>query len=212
MPAVNSLRELLIEELRDIYDAEKRLTKALPKISKASSHDELKSAIDAHLEETREHVTRLEHAFEALDTPARAKTCAAMKGLIEEGDEHAGEDYADEGLKDAAIIGSAQRVEHYEIAAYGTAIAHAKLLELDDVVALLESTLEEEKAADSKLTEIAESVVNLDASAGDSDDEESEENDEQGAGEPARRPAMRMAMTGGKATGRAKSGAKARAR
>jgi ferritin-like metal-binding protein YciE len=212
MPAVNSLRELLIEELRDIYDAEKRLTKALPKISKASSHDELKSAIDAHLEETREHVTRLEQAFDALDTPARAKTCAAMKGLIEEGDEHAGEDYADEGLKDAAIIGSAQRVEHYEIAAYGTAIAHAKLLELDDVVALLESTLEEEKAADSKLTEIAESVVNLDASAGDSDDEESEENDEQGAGEPARRPAMRMSMTGGKAAGRAKSGAKARAR
>src|SRR6187401_2057603 len=212
MPAVNSLRELLIEELRDIYDAEKRLTKALPKISKASSHDELKSAIDAHLEETREHVTRLEQAFDALDTPARAKTCAAMKGLIEEGDEHAGEDYADEGLKDAAIIGSEQRVEHYEIAAYGTAIAHAKLLELDDVVALLESTLEEEKAADSKLTEIAESVVNLDASAGDSDDEESEENDEQGAGEPARRPAMRMAMTGGKAAGRAKSGAKARAR
>ena len=212
MPAVNSLRELLIEELRDIYDAEKRLTKALPKISKASSHDELKSAIDAHLEETREHVTRLEQAFEALDTPARAKTCAAMKGLIEEGDEHAGEDYADEGLKDAAIIGSAQRVEHYEIAAYGTAIAHAKLLELDDVVALLESTLEEEKAADSKLTEIAESVVNLDASAGDSNDEESEENDEQGAGEPARRPAMRMSMTGGKAAGRAKSGAKARAR
>jgi len=212
MPAVNSLRELLVEELRDIYDAEKRLTKALPKISKASSHDELKSAIDAHLEETREHVTRLEQAFDALDTPARAKTCAAMKGLIEEGDEHAGEDYADEGLKDAAIIGSAQRVEHYEIAAYGTAIAHAKLLELDDVVALLESTLEEEKAADSKLTEIAESVVNLDASAGDSDDEESEENDEQGAGEPARRPAMRMAMTGGKAAGRAKSGAKARAR
>ena len=214
MPAVNSLRELLIEELRDIYDAEKRLTKALPKISKASAHDELKSAIDAHLEETREHVIRLEQAFEALDTPARAKTCAAMKGLIEEGDEHAGEDYADEGLKDAAIIGSAQRVEHYEIAAYGTAIAHAKLLELDDVVALLESTLEEEKAADSKLTEIAESVVNLDASAAGADDEASDEkegNDEDGE-EPARRPAMRMSMTGGKSTARPKSGAKARAR
>lgn len=214
MPAVNSLRELLVEELRDIYDAEKRLTKALPKISKAAAHDELKSAIDAHLEETREHVIRLEQAFEALDTPARAKTCAAMKGLIEEGDEHAGEDYADEGLKDAAIIGSAQRVEHYEIAAYGTAIAHAKLLELDDVVALLESTLEEEKAADSKLTEIAESVVNLDASAAGADDEASDEkegNDEDGE-EPARRPAMRMAMTGGKSTARPKSGAKARAR
>ena len=206
MPAVNSLRELLIEELRDIYDAEKRLTKALPKISKASSHDELKSAIDAHLEETREHVTRLEHAFEALDTPARAKTCAAMKGLIEEGDEHAGEDYADEGLKDAAIIGSAQRVEHYEIAAYGTAIAHAKLLELDDVVALLESTLEEEKAADSKLTEIAESVVNLDASAGDSNDDRSVAQDRRavchrGADpRPAARPALRNTSAAGKAT------------
>ena len=207
MPAVNSLRELLVEELRDIYDAEKRLTKALPKISKASSHDELKSAIDAHLEETREHVTRLEQAFEALDTPARAKTCAAMKGLIEEGDEHAGEDYADEGLRDAAIIGSAQRVEHYEIAAYGTAIAHAKLLALDDVVALLESTLEEEKAADSKLTEIAESVVNLDASAAD----ETDETDVTGDGS-ARRPAMRMSIGGSKPTARPKNGAKARAR
>jgi hypothetical protein len=137
-----------------------------------------------------------------------------MKGLIEEGDEHAGEDYADDGLRDAAIIGSAQRVEHYEIAAYGTAIAHAKLLELDDVVALLESTLEEEKAADSKLTEIAESVVNLDASAAGADDEasdETEENDETGE-EPGRRPAMRMAMTGGKSTARPKSGTKARAR
>ena len=213
MSAVNSLRELLVEELRDIYDAEKRLTKALPKISKASSHDELKSAIDAHLEETREHVIRLEQAFEALDAPARAKTCAGMKGLVEEGDEHAGEDYADEGLRDAAIIGSAQRVEHYEIAAYGTAIAHAKLLELDDVVALLESTLEEEKAADSKLTEIAESVVNLDASAADDGDEldETEAGDEAG-GEAARRPAMRMSITGGKSNGRSKSGAKARAR
>ena len=213
MSSVNSLRELLIEELRDIYDAEKRLTKALPKISKASSHDELKSAIDAHLEETREHVIRLEEAFKALDTPARAKTCAAMKGLIEEGDEHAGEDYADEGLRDAAIIGSAQRVEHYEIAAYGTAIAHARLLELDEVVALLESTLEEEKAADSKLTEIAESVVNLDASAADEGDasEETDKDEEAGA-EPARRPAMRMGITGGKSNARPKSGAKARAR
>ena len=160
MPAVNSLRELLVEELRDIYDAEKRLTKALPKISKASSHDELKSAIDAHLEETREHVTRLEQAFDALDTPARAKTCAAMKGLIEEGDEDAGEDYADEGLKDAAIIGSAQRVEHYEIAGYGCARTFAQQLGHDKVAAMLQETLDEEKAADEKLTEIALQSVN----------------------------------------------------
>ena len=211
MPAVNSLRELLVEELRDIYDAEKRLTKALPKISKASSHDELKSAIDAHLEETREHVIRLEEAFKALDAPVRAKTCVAMKGLVEEGDEHAGEDYADDGLRDAAIIGSAQRVEHYEIAAYGTAIAHARLLELDDVVALLESTLEEEKAADNKLTEIAESVVNLDASAADEGDE-AEETDDEAGNDRARRPAVRMSITGGKSNSRAKTGTKARAR
>ncbi len=212
MSSVNSLRELLVEELRDIYDAEKRLTKALPKISKAASHDELKSAIDAHLEETREHVIRLEQAFKALDEPARAKTCAGMKGLIEEGDEHVGEDYADDGLRDAVIIGSAQRVEHYEIAAYGTAIAYARLLDLDDVVSLLESTLEEEKAADSKLTEIAESVVNLDASASEDGEEldETEEDGEAGT-DQKRRPAIRMAMTGSKSSARPKSG-KARAR
>ena len=215
MSSVNSLRELLVEELRDIYDAEKRLTKALPKISKASAHDELKSAIDAHLEETREHVIRLEQAFKALDTPARAKTCVAMKGLIEEGDEHAGEDYADEGLRDAAIIGSAQRVEHYEIAAYGTAIAHARLLELDDVVALLESTLEEEKAAENKLPPkspkaSSTSMPRLRTTA--TSRKRRKKGTARPAAEPARRPAMRMAITGGKPNARAKSGAKARAR
>jgi ferritin-like metal-binding protein YciE len=163
MPSVDSLRTLLIEELKDIYDAEQRLTKAIPKLIKKSTHEELKTALQDHLELTEEHVSRIEQAFEELEQSPKAKTCAGMKGLIQEGDEHAGEDYENDGLRDAAIIGAAQRVEHYEIAAYGTAIAHARLLGLDDVSELLEETLEEEKAADAKLTEIAESAVNLDA-------------------------------------------------
>lgn len=172
MPAIDSLHTLIVEQLKDIYDAEKRLTKALPKMMKKVTHDELRSAIESHLAETEEHVSRLEQAFEALGEKARAKTCPGMKGLIEEGDEHAGEDYEDDGLRDAAIIGSAQRVEHYEIAAYGTILAHARQLGLDEVVDLLEPTLEEEKAADEKLTEIAESVVNLDAADQDEEEED----------------------------------------
>jgi ferritin-like metal-binding protein YciE len=163
MASIDSLRTLLIEELKDIYDAESRLTKAIPKLIKKTTHDELRTALQNHLEQTEEHVARIEQAFEELDQPPKSKTCAGMKGLIEEGNETAGERYGNDGLRDAAIIGAAQRVEHYEIAAYGTAIAHARLLELDSVVNLLEETLEEEKEADSKLTEVAESVVNLDA-------------------------------------------------
>lgn len=163
MASIDSLRTLLIEELKDIYDAENRLTKAIPKLIKKSTHDELKSALQHHLEQTEEHVSRIEQAFDELDQSPKAKTCAGMKGLIEEGDDTVGERYDNEGLRDAAIIGAAQRVEHYEIAAYGTAIAHARLLELDSVVNLLEETLEEEKEADEKLTEVAESVVNVDA-------------------------------------------------
>jgi len=167
MPDIVSLRTLLLEQLKDIYDAENRLTKAIPKLVKKSTNPQLKKALQSHLDETEEHVSRIEQAFEELDQSPKARTCAGMKGLIAEGDEHAGEDYDHDGLRDAAIIGSAQRVEHYEIAAYGTAIAHARLLELDEVVSLLEDTLEEEKAADRKLTEIAESIVNIDAESAD---------------------------------------------
>jgi len=163
MASIDSLRTLVIEELKDIYDAENRLTKAIPKLVKKSTNDQLKTALQDHLAQTEEHVSRIEQAFEQLDQSPKAKSCAGMKGIIEEGDEHAGESYDHDGLRDAAIIGAAQRVEHYEIAAYGTVIAHARLLGLDDVASLLEETLEEEKAADEKLTEIAETVVNLDA-------------------------------------------------
>jgi len=192
MARIDSLRTLLVEELKDIYDAEKRLTKAIPKLIKKSTNDELKTALQNHLGETEEHVSRIEQAFDQLDLAAKSKPCAAMKGIIEEGDEHVGEDYADDGLRDAVIIGSAQRVEHYEIAAYGTAIAHARLLELDDVVSLLEETLEEEKAADQKLTDIAESVVNLDAA---SEDEE-EERGASASGRSSRGAGAGVAMMG----------------
>jgi ferritin-like metal-binding protein YciE len=167
MATVDSLTTLLVDELRDIYDAEKRLTKAIPKLAKASTSDELRGALESHLSETEQHVTRLEQAFEHLDEPARRKPCAGMRGLIEEGDEHIKEDFEDDGLRDATIIGAAQRVEHYEMAAYGTAVAHARLLGQAEVAELLEETLAEEKAADRKLTDIADGVVNLDAAAAD---------------------------------------------
>jgi len=172
MATVDSLRSLLIEQVKDLYDAERRLTKAIPKLAKASTNEELQAALEEHLGETENQVSRLEQVFSVLDERPKAKPCEGMKGLITEGDEHAKEDYDDDDLRDAIIIGSAQRVEHYEIAGYGTAIAHARLLGLDDVVELLEETLEEEKAADLKLTQIAESVVNLEAA--DESDEEME--------------------------------------
>jgi ferritin-like metal-binding protein YciE len=176
MASIDSMNALLVDELRDIYDAEKRLTKAIPKLAKKATNEELRSALEEHLQETEGQIARLEEAFEHLGERAKAKPCAGMRGIIEEGDEHVGEDYEDDDLRDAVIIGSAQRVEHYEIAAYGTAIAHARLLQQDDIVQLLEETLEEEKATDAKLTEIAESVVNLEAA---DQSEESDESSEQ---------------------------------
>ena len=172
MATIDSLTSLLVEQVKDLYDAERRLIKAIPKLAKASTNEALQAALEAHLEETENQVSRLEQVFELLEERPKAKPCEGMKGLIEEGDEHAKEDYDDDDLRDAMIIGSAQRVEHYEIAGYGTAIAHARLLGLDEVAELLDETLAEEKSADQKLTEIAESVVNLEAAAEDDDAEE----------------------------------------
>lgn len=203
MATVDSLKSLLTEQIKDMYDAEKRLTKAIPKLAKASTNEELIAALEEHLGETQNHVSRLEQVFELLEERAKAKPCKAMQGLIEEGDEHAKEDYDDDDLRDAMIIGSAQRVEHYEIAAYGTAIAHARLLELDDVVELLEETLAEEKAADEKLTEIAESVVNIEAAQ---DEDEGEEGAEATSGQ-GRRQASRGRAT---ATDRGRGGSGSR--
>lgn len=161
MPHIASFHELFVSQMRDLYDAEKRLTKAIPKLGKAAANDELRSALETHLDETEGHITRLEQVFEHLGERPKAKPCAGMRGIIEEGDEHVKEDYEDDALRDAVIIGSAQRVEHYEIAAYGTAIAHARLLGRNEIADLLEESLAEEKAADKKLTTIAEGAVNL---------------------------------------------------
>jgi ferritin-like metal-binding protein YciE len=195
MSTVDSLRSLVVEQLRDIYDAEKRLTKAIPKLRKKAVNEELQQALEDHLGETEEHIARLERAFEAMDEKAKGKPCAGMRGIIEEGDEHVGEDYDDDDLRDAVIIGSAQRVEHYEIAAYGTVIAHARLLGEDEIVALLEETLEEEKATDMKLTEIAERVVNVEAA--DESDEEEEEDEAPMRGRATAGSASRRVAAGG---------------
>ena len=159
---VESLQELLVEQLHDLYDAEQRLTKALPKMAKAATSPDLKAAFKKHLTETEVHVTRLEQAFNALEEKTSKKTCKAMQGLIAEGDETIEED-AEPEVKDAALIAAAQRVEHYEIAAYGTVSAYAKLLEKRDVLKLLQATLAEEKATDEALTELAESTINVEA-------------------------------------------------
>ena len=151
---IDTFNALLEQELQDIYDAEKRLVKALPKMAKGASSDELRSAIEEHLEVTKGHVQRLEQVFESFGMPAKGKTCAGMKGLIEEGEEILEKD-AKETLKDAAIIGAAQRVEHYEMAAYGTARTLAERLGNDEAASLLQETLDEEKEADKKLTQVS---------------------------------------------------------
>jgi ferritin-like metal-binding protein YciE len=155
---IEQLDTLFVEEIKDLYDAEKQLVRALPKMAKSASSEELRAAFEDHLEETKTHVQRLEQVFEIMGVPAKGKTCAGMKGLVEEGDEVMKEDAVEE-LMDAALIGAAQRVEHYEMAAYGTARAMAERLGKQDAAGLLQETLDEEKAADEKLTEIAEDLL-----------------------------------------------------
>lgn len=154
------LRELLVEELRDIYHAEGQLVKALPKMAKAANSPKLKDAIQKHLTETEGHVERLQKAFELLGQKQKAKPCKGMMGLVEEGRDTIAEGkQMDETDADLALIGAAQRVEHYEIAAYGTARAMAEQLGEDKIVRLLSQTLAEEASADQKLTKIAEPML-----------------------------------------------------
>ncbi len=155
--STESLKQLLVEELKDIYDAEKQLVKALPKMAKAAFDEELKADLTAHFEETKEHVTRLERVFKLLDEPAKTKSCPAMRGLIEEGSE-ALEEKDVSAVRDAQIIGSAQRIEHYEMAAYGTVRTLAETLGEDEVAEILQMTLDEEGEADKKLTMAAATV------------------------------------------------------
>lgn len=155
---LTSLDNLLLLELKDLFSAENQLVKALPKMAKAAHNEELKNGFEEHLEQTREHVNRLEQIAEDLDMKLSGHKCVAMEGLIEEGEQMIKED-GDPTIKDAGLIGAAQRVEHYEIAGYGTAIALARHLGHRDAVRILEMTLSEEKETDKKLTHTAETAV-----------------------------------------------------
>lgn len=159
---LKTLEDLLIHELKDLYSAENQLVKALPKMAKAADNEELKAAFEEHLEQTREHVERLKKISEELDQSLTGHKCVAMEGLIKEGSDLIGED-ATNSVRDAGLIGAAQRIEHYEIAAYGTARTLAETLGHDTAADLLSETLEEEKETDEKLTTLAESTVNVEA-------------------------------------------------
>jgi len=168
-----ALKELYVDELKDLYDAENRLVKALPKLAKAATSEKLRSGFEEHLEQTRGHVSRLEEIFGALGEKATGKKCAGMMGLVKEGEEMMEEDFEGE-VMDAALISAAQRVEHYEIAAYGCVSTWAELLGESEAGALLEKTLEEEKETDQKLTELAEGI-NVEAKSTGGEEEESED-------------------------------------
>jgi ferritin-like metal-binding protein YciE len=160
------LGELLVDQLKDLYSAENQIIKALPKMAKAATSPDLKRAFERHLEETRRQVDRLNQIGETLGVKLTGKKCKGMEGLIEEGKEVIEEGF-EEDVLDAGLIGAAQKVEHYEIAGYGTARTHAEMLGHSKVARLLQQTLDEEGAADKKLTQLAESVVNVEAATAD---------------------------------------------
>src|SRR5437899_4892356 len=159
---LDSLQELYVNELRDLYNAENQLIKSLPKMAKAASSDELKEAFEKHLEQTKGQVQRLEEVFEEIDETPRGKTCQAMKGLIEEGSEILHQD-GEDSVIDAGIIVAAQKVEHYEIAGYGSVRTFAQLLGKDRSAELLQTTLDEESETNETLNQLAEGVVNPEA-------------------------------------------------
>lgn len=159
---IETMDDLFIEQIQDLYDAEERLVKALPKMAEACTSSELRNAFEEHLQQTRGHVQRLEQVFSEVGKKAGGETCEAMKGLIEEGEDII-DDIKQSPLRDAGLIAAANRVEHYEMAGYGTARTMAQALGLTRSATLLEQTLEEEKQADAKLTRIAEQRVNQEA-------------------------------------------------
>lgn len=163
----NSLRELYVDELKDLYSAENQLTKALPKMAKAASSDELRQGFEEHLEQTKGHVERLQQIFEMLGEKGSGKKCVGMEGLVKEGAEIINEGFED-AVMDAALIAAAQRVEHYEIAGYGTVAAYADLLGESEQASLLRETLEEEKQTDEKLSDLAKEI-NVEAQQGDAE-------------------------------------------
>jgi ferritin-like metal-binding protein YciE len=198
--AVHNLREALVEEIRDLYNAEKQLTKALPKLAKGACNDELRAAFESHLEETEGHITRLERVFELLDEKPRGKHCAGIAGIIEEGGDTLQEDMED-AVMDACLIAGAQRAEHYEISAYGSAIAWAEALGLTEVCEVLNETLAEEKAANEKLTALAQSGINEAATAGESEDDVDDEVEEEETGTSASTGSEQPSMSAKSANG-----------
>jgi ferritin-like metal-binding protein YciE len=197
-----TLRSLFIDELRDVHHAERQLLKALPKLAKAATSPDLRAALESHLGETEEHVSRLEQAFELLGEPSKPKPCAGMQGIIEEGSDLIEEEDKGPAL-DAGIIASAQRAEHYEMAAYGTLIAWAEALGETEVGKLLQETLDEEKAADETLTSLAEAGINEAAKSGDEDEDAESDEDDEGDNERSARPGSRGGSTG---TGASRAG------
>ena len=173
MAEQGTLHDAFLDELRDAYDAEKQLLKALPKLAKQSSSDELREAFESHFEETQGQVKKLEQVFASLDEKVRGKHCDGIAGIIEEGKSVMEEDFDDQTM-DACLIAAGQRAEHYEMAAYGTLIAWAKAMGHTKAVGLLEEILEEEKAADEKLTELAEAGINASAASSEESDEDNE--------------------------------------
>ncbi len=173
----DSLQELYVDELKDLLSAETQITKALPKMAKAASSDELREGFEEHLEQTKGQIERLQQIFQMLGEKGTGKKCMGMEGLLKEGAEVMGEDY-DDAVMDAALISAAQRVEHYEIAGYGSVIAYAELLGESEQASLLRETLEEEKETDEKLTELSKEI-NLEAEGGDAEGEEAEEDEEE---------------------------------
>jgi ferritin-like metal-binding protein YciE len=186
--ADGTLHDAFIDELRDTYDAERQLTKALPKLAKAANSPALRDAFETHLEETRGHVDRLERAFEALDEKVSGKHCDGIAGIIDEGSSVMDEEF-DDATMDACLIAAGQRAEHYEMAAYGTLIAWARAMDHTEVADLLQQTLDEEKAADEKLTALAEGGINQRAAdlahPSDTEDDEVEEEEEAAPARPA---------------------------
>ena len=174
MAKTGTLHDAFIDELRDTYDAEKQLIKALPKLARAASSPDLRTAFESHLEETRGQVERLEQVFASLDEKVRGKHCDGIAGIIEEGKSILEEDF-DDGTMDACLIAAGQRAEHYEIAAYGTLVAWARAMAHSEAADLLQETLDEEKAADEKLSSLAEGGINQVAAEAAHPQEEDEE-------------------------------------
>ena len=197
--SVGTAEELFVDELKDIYSAEKQAVKAFPKLAKAVQSEELRQAMQDHLEQTKGQVERLDRIFEILEERAGGKTCAGMKGLVEEAQSQL-EEIEKGPVLDCAMIGALQRIEHYEIAAYGTLVAWARVLGHDEAAELLQQTLDEEKAADEKLSALAEGGINDEAAGGGDDDEMVEE------------PSLRSKSTKNTAASRRASAAPGRAR